>query len=677
MTSIRKTMIQALSLALLLGVSATGQNSALHSGFDRANLDESVKPCDDFYQYATGGWRKKNPLPPAYSRWGTFSILAENNREKMRSILDAAVAGRPANGSNEQKIGDLYATCMDEKAIEAAGLKPIDPLLAEVNKVNDAHSLQSAVTELQNKGIRVLFSFGALPDSKNTSINIGYAGQGGLSLPDRDYYLNQDEKSKETRARFVEHVAKMFELMGDAPDKAAAEAHTVIGIETKLAAASMDRVQRRNPQLTYNKKTLAELKQLNSTFSWDRYFQSIGHPEIKEVVVSQPEFFKALDKEIASTSAADWRTYLRWHVLHSSAPALPKRFEDENFNFYGRYLQGQKEQLPRWQRCVTAVDGALGEALGREYVNKYYPPEAEARMKAMVGNLLAVLHEELSTVGWMSDATRKQAIAKLEAFTPRIGHTDKWRDYSLLKIDRSSYAANLQRAAQFAADYNLNKIGKPVEKGEWGMTPPTVNAYYNPLYNEIVFPAGILQPPFFDFTADDAINYGGIGAVIGHEVSHGFDDQGRQYDAQGNLRDWWTAQDAKNYKQRADCIEQQFSNFKVAEGLNQNGKLVLGESIGDLGGLKLAYLAYKKSLGGKAAPVIDGFTGDQRFFLGWAQVWAANSTPESERLRTQTDPHPLERFRVNGPLSNMPEFAAAFGCKTGDGMVRQPRCAVW
>lgn len=677
MLHLRKTLTFVLGFALALGGAAVGQGDKARSGFDKSNLDETCEPCKDFYRYATGGWMKKNPIPPAYSRWGTFSILAENNREKMRTILEAAANSKAAPGSNEQKIGAMYATCMDEGALEAAGLKPIEPLLAEVKRLNDVRGLQSLATQLRMKGVGVLFNFFVRPDSKNSSMNIAYAGQGGLSLPDRDYYLKQDDKSNETREKYVAHVARMFELMGDAPEKAQAAAQAVMAIETKLAEASMDRVKLRNPQLTYNKKSLADLQQLTKNISWERYFKEIGHPEIKEIIVGQPDFFQALDKELMARPIEEWQAYLRWHIVHDFANALPRKFDEETFNFYGRYLQGQKEQLPRWRRCVGVVDATLGEALGAEWVKKYYPAEAKVRMKKMIDNLLSVLRNELSTMSWMSEATRRQAIEKLEAFTPRIGHPDKWRDYSSLKIDRSSFAQNVMRAEEFARRYNLNKVGKPVEKGEWGMTPPTVNAYYNPLYNEIVFPAGILQPPFFDFTADDAVNYGGIGAVIGHEISHGFDDQGRQYDAKGNLRDWWTAEDAKNYGARAACIEQQFSGYQVADGLYQNGKLVLGESIGDLGGLKLAYLAYKKSLQGKEAPVIDGFTGDQRFFLGWAQVWASNSTPEAERLQTQTDPHPLARFRVNGPLSNMPEFAAAFGCKKGDPMVRETPCAVW
>jgi putative endopeptidase len=679
MFHLRKTLTLALGLALALGGASVAQDGpSRRSGFDRANLDETVKPCEDFFQYATGGWRKRNPVPPAYSRWGAFNILAEQNRDKSRAILEAAAANKSAPASSvERKIGDMYASCMDEAAVEAAGLKPLEPMLDDVQKLNDVRGLQSLATRLRRRGVPVLFGFFVMPDSKNTAVNVAYAGQGGLSLPDRDYYLKQDEKSKETREKFVAHAARMFELMGDAPDKARAQAQTVLAVETKLAEASMDRVQLRNPQLTYHKKTLAELKELGTNFSWERFFKDIGHPEIKEVVVRQPEFFKALDKELTARPIGDWQTYLRWHVVRNFAAQLPKKFDEENFNFYGRYLQGQKEQLPRWRRCVGVVDGTLGEALGAEWVKKYYPAEAKARMKAMIDNLVSVLRGELSTMSWMGEATRRQAIEKLEAFTPRIGHPEKWRDYSKLKVDRRSYLENTARAAEFAAEYNLSKVGKPVEKGDWVMTPPTVNAYYSPLNNEIVFPAGILQPPFFDFTADDAVNYGAIGAVIGHEISHGFDDSGRQYDAKGNLRDWWTAEDAKNYKERAACIEQQFSGYKVADGLYQNGKLVLGESIGDLGGLKLAYLAYKKSLQGREAPVIDGFTPDQRFFLGWAQVWASNSTPEDDRLRTQTDPHPLARFRVNGPVSNMPEFAAAFGCKKGDAMVRETQCAVW
>jgi putative endopeptidase len=493
-------------LSLLLAVAAIGQSGS-RSGFDRSNLDETCAPCQDFYKYVNGGWMKKNSIPPAFSAWSVFRNLSERNQEALHEILVTAAANKRAPaGSNEQKIGDLYTSCMDEQAIESLGAKPLDPFLAEIKKVKDGRSLQATVAQFHAKGIGVMFSFSVSGDAKNSTMNIAYAGQGGLSLPDRNFYLKQDDKSKETRVEYTKHIARMFELLGDAPAQAETQAQTVLTLETKLAAASMDRVEARNPLKTYFKKTLAELKQVNTNFSWDQYFSDIGHPEIKDVVVRQPDFFAALDREITATPVADWQIYLRWKLLTAAATALPARFDNENFRFFSSYLQGTKEQLPRWRRCVSAVDGRLGEALGQEYVKKHYPAEAKARMKELIGNLTGALREELGEVEWMGEATRKQAIEKLNAFTPRIGHTDKWRDYSKLNIDRASYIANLLRSNEFTIQDNWNRAGKPVDRGEWLMTPPTVNAYYQPVNNEIVFPAGILQPPFFDFTADDAFN---------------------------------------------------------------------------------------------------------------------------------------------------------------------------
>ena len=650
-------------------------------GFDVSSLDRSVNACVDFNMFANGGWIAHNPVPAAYPRWGRFNELAERNRDELHEILEAAAKNKKAKkGTNEQKIGDFYASCMDEARIEKDGLKPLAPELKRIDKIKDVRGLEGEIAQFHRQGVGAVFTFGAGQDLKNSTQIIANAFQGGLSLPDRDYYTKTDEKSQKIREEYVKHVAKMFELMGDDATKAAAEAQTVMGIETKLAQASMTRVQLRDPNSRYHKTDVAGLKTLTPNFSWDTYFTGIGVQGINEVNVGQPDFFKVVEKELSATPLEDWKMYLRWHLLDAAAPNLPKRFVDEDFHFGGTILQGTKEQLPRWKRCVTSTDRSLGEALGQVYVQKAFPPEAKARAQQMVMNLVAALQDDLSTLDWMSDVTRKQAAAKLNAFMRKIGYPDKWRDYSALKVDRGTFETNVFRANEFARRYNLNKLGKPVDRTEWGMTPPTVNAYYSPTMNEIVFPAGILQPPFFDPLADDAINYGAVGAVIGHEMTHGFDDSGAQFDLQGNLKNWWTEDDLKKFKSRAQCVVDQFDSYVVEPGLTQNGKLVVGESIADLGGLTIAYAAFQKSMEGKPRPAnIDGFTPEQRFFLGYAQIWAQNARPEFERLQTQTDPHPLGRFRVNGPLSNMPMFAQAFQCKAGDPMVRPPekRCQIW
>ncbi|MGC1620281.1 MAG: M13 family metallopeptidase [Candidatus Acidiferrum sp.] len=647
-------------------------------GFDTTNLDKSCKPCDDFYQFAMGGWMKANPIPPAYSTWGSFSELLDKNQQNLRQILEAAEKQQAAPGSNEQKIGDFYASCMDTEAIEAAGTKPIDADLAAIAAMKNAADLQAEAARLQEQGVGVLFRFSANQDAKDSSQVVGAAWQGGLGLPEREYYLKQDEKSKQLRDAYVKHVAKMFELLGDSPEAAAPEAATVLDIETHLAEASMKNTDLRDPEKTYHRMKLADLQAMTPGFNWESYFRAIGHPELKEINVGQPDFFKALDSKLTATPLADWKTYYRWHLLNASASALPEKFVDEEFEFRGRTLTGAKEIQPRWKRCTQATDRALGEALGQVYVERFFPPEAKAHALVMVHNLINALHDDLQTLPWMSPETRAQATAKLEAFAVKIGYPDKWRDYSALKIDRISFLDNQRRANVFGVQYRLGKIGKPVDRTEWGMTPPTVNAYNNSSMNEIVFPAGILQPPFYDPKADDAVNYGGMGAVIGHEITHGFDDHGSQFDGHGDLKNWWTADDLKNFKERAACVQTQFDNYVVDGDLHENGKLVLGESIADLGGLAISYAAYEKSLEGKPRPPVkDGFTPEQRFFLGWAQVWGANDRPEQERLMANTNPHPLPRFRGNGPLSNMAEFAKAFGCKKGDPMVREQVCKIW
>jgi len=666
---------------LRAGQGASGGQSpeAASHGVDLTILDKTCKPCEDFYHYASGTWLSKNPVPAAFPSWGRFNELAERNRELLHQILQSASTSHAAAGTNEQKIGDFFASCMDEKRIEAEGFRPLEPEFAKINAIQSSVELQGEVARLQSQGISVLFDFGSTQDAKDSTKVIGGADQGGLGLPDRDYYTNTDNKSIQIRQQYHDHIIKMLQMLGENPARALVQADAILNLETKLAAASLTRVERRDPEKTYHKMNRAELQTLTQNWIWENYFQEIGYPGIEAVDVSAPKFFDVMSHQLTETGLEEWKAYLRWHLLNSAAPWLSQPFVDEDFDFKGRTLQGTKELLPRWKRCVTATDHQLGEALGQIYVEKYFPPQAKARALEMVNQLTAALRDDLKTLPWMGPATRKQALDKLSTFARKIGYPDKWRDYSAFKVDRGSYALNSIRGAQFEFKRDLNKIGKPVDRNQWDMTPPTINAYYDPEMNEIVFPAGILQPPFFDPSADDASNYGAMGAVIGHEMTHGFDDEGRKFDAQGNLRDWWTPADEKNFNARAECIEKQFDGYQVQEGIHENGKLVLGESIADLGGLSLAYRALHKSLQGKQAPLIQGMTPDQRFFAAYAQIWAANDRPEFERLMVNTNPHPLARFRAIAAPSNMPEFAKAFQCKEGDAMARPSgvRCQIW
>ncbi len=657
---------------------ANGPASSEARGIDLESLDKTCEPCQDFYRFANGEWVKKNPVPAAYPRWGRFDALAEANREHLRQILEKAAAnGSAAPGSNEQKIGDFYASCMDEPRINADGAKPLEPELARIDAIQNVAGLRTEVGRLQALGIRAVFRFGSTQDEKNSSQVIGGADQGGLGLPDRDYYTKTDDKSKQIREQYVDHITKLFVLLGDQRAKADADAKTILNLETKLAEASLTRVERRDPEKTYHKMNRGQLRKMTPNFSWESYFREIGYPGIQTVDVSAPKFFETVSQELKAEPLPAWKTYLRWHLVNAAAPWLSQPFVDEDFNFKGRILEGTQELMPRWRRCVAAADRELGEALGQFYVQQYFPAEAKTRAQEMVSHLIAALRTDLQNLPWMSPATRQQALTKLAAFTTKIGYPDRWRDYSAYQVDRGSYAENLLRGSQFEFKRDLNKIGKPVDRTEWGMTPPTVNAYYNPEKNEIVFPAGILQPPFYDPNADDASNYGGIGAVIGHEMTHGFDDQGRKFDAKGNLRDWWTPEDAKNFDTRAECVSKQFDGYVVEGDLHENGKLELGESIADLGGLMLAYRALEQNIEGKPHAPIGGFTPEQRFFISFSQIWATNTRPEYERLLVNTDPHPLARFRGFASPTNMSNFAQAFGCKSGDPMVRSTPCQIW
>jgi putative endopeptidase len=680
MKYLKASLIAGLFVTFSLTFARTAGPANEH-GLDPADLDRTANACVDFDQFANGGWKARNPIPAAYPSWGSFNILAEHNRDVLHEILEATAKDTSAApGSNEQKVGDFYATCMDTSAIDSEGLKPLQPEFDRIAAIQDRAGLEKEFEHLQSVGISVPFRVDSTQDFKDSTKVTGEIDQRGLGLPDRDYYTKEDEKSKDTRAKYVAHVAKMFELMGDSAETAAAESKTVMDIETGLAKASMTRVERRNPDNVYHLMSVAQIKTLAPHLDWDGYFEATGLAGKGEINVTAPDFFKEVDKQFATTSLADWKTYLRWHLINATAASLSEPFVDEDFNFKGTVLMGTKENLERWKRCVRYTDHGLGEALGQVYVKKAFSPEAKAHALELVRNLEAALKDDITTLPWMSEATRQQAIGKLDAFMEKIGYPDKWRDYSKLTIDRGPFVLDELRARTFEFNRDLAKVGKPVDRTEWGMTPSTVNAYYNPQLNEIVFPAGILQPPFYDPDRDDAFNYGAIGAVIGHEMTHGFDDEGNKFDKVGNLKNWWTPQDKKNFDERAACIVNQFDGYEVEKGLHENGKLVSGESIADLGGLTIAYAAYQKSLEGKPKPpVIDGFTADQRFFLGYAHVWATNMRPEFKRLLTNVDPHPLAHFRVDGPLSNMPAFAKAFQCKPGDPMVRpeKERCQIW
>ncbi len=675
-----KTKTHRAAILTFLALAASAARAGESHGIDPVDMDPTANACQNFFQYADGGWLKKNPIPPEYPTWGVFNALEERNRESLRKILERLSSERAtaAPGSDERKLGDFYAVCMDEAAIDAGGIEPLSPEFEQIERIASLEDLQTEVARLQAGGANVLFIFASEQDRKNSTEVIGIAFQGGLGLPDRDYYVKTDADSKKTRASYRAHVARMFALAGEPEKRAAAAAKSVLDFETKLAVASMDRVERRDSEKTYNRRNAEELARLTPNFSWPAYFRAVGIPAPAAVNVGQPKYLEAVSRLMREVPLSDWKIYLRWRLLSAAAPSLSSKFVDEDFDFNGRILQGTPQNLARWKRCVGSTDTALGMALGRIWVQEYFPPDSKRRADEMVRNMIGALAADIPTLPWMGEATKKAALEKLSTFVTKIGYPDRWRDYSALAIGREVYVANVMNASGFEFHRDLDKIGRPVDRLDWEMTPPTVNAYYNPLRNEIVFPAGILQPPFFDGKADDAVNYGGIGAVIGHEMSHGFDDEGRKFDAQGNLKDWWTPEDLKNYEARAACVEKQFSAYVVDGGLHVNGKLVLGEAIADLGGLRIAYDAYRRSLEGKPAPPeIDGFTPDQRFFLAFARDWSTGDRPEFARLVTKTNEHPLDRFRAIGAPSNMPEFRKAFDCKPGDPMVRAQVCAIW
>jgi putative endopeptidase len=652
----------------------TPRTSASASGLELSALNRSVDACTDFYQYACGGWLASNPIPADRPRWGRFDELQERNYDVLRRILESAATGRDAA---TKKIGDYYSSCMDETTINRRGLSPLDADLKNIAALTSVSRLPELLAELHKIGVFAFFEFGAEADFKDASTVMAIVDQGGLGLPDRDYYLREDTRSAEIRTKYVDHVGKILALSGLPPAQAATAAATVLRLETSLARAALDVVSRRNPELIYHKMTERDLQALTPRFEWARYLRGIAAPPIAGVNVTEPDFFKAFDRVLGATPIDDLKTYLRWQVAHANAFILSTPFVDEHFNFYNRTLQGVQEQRPRWKRCVQYVDNDLGEALGQAFVREAFGPQAKADMLKMVHEIESALEHDITTLDWMTEATKKRALEKLHAISDKIGYPDRWRDYTALTVERGDAAGNSHRANTFEFHRQLGKIGKPLDKSEWSMTPPTVNAYYNPLENNINFPAGILQPPFYGASADRGVNFGGAGAVIGHELTHGFDDQGRQFDAQGNLKDWWTADDAKAFNDRTSCVVDQYAGYTAVDDVKLNGKLTLGENTADNGGLRVALMAYVASLAGGESKTLDGFTPEQRVFLGWAQVWCENRRPEYERLQAQTNPHSPGRYRVNGVVSNMPEFQKAFSCKAGAPMVRQNACRVW
>ena len=653
-------------------------------GFDINALDKSANPCQDFFQYACGGWLKNNEIPPDKPAYGRFTELQERNRAVLHRILEKYANPQNQTNAVEQKIGDYYASCMDEATINEKGIDPLKPELDRIDKLQSKEQLPELVAQLQKTGVNALFSFGSDQDFKNSDQEIAEADQGGLGLPDRDYYFKDDPKSVEQRKQYVEHVTNMFKLMGEPEEKAAADAQTVMSMETELAKGALNRTQRRNPDAIYHKQTTQDLQALSPAFNWARYLVAVDVPEVKSLNVAVPDFFKGLQSELSTRSLDDIKTYLRWHVLHSSAPMLSKPFVDENFNFYGKVLAGTTELEPRWKRCVRYTDNELGEALGQKYVEEAFGPESKARTLKMISALETALKQDIENLSWMTPATKKQALVKLAAIANKIGYPDKWRDYSKFAVVRGQALLNAENGNTFEFNRQLAKIGKPVDKTEWLMTPPTVNAYYDPQMNNINFPAGILQPPFYDNNLDDAVNFGGIGAVIGHELTHGFDDQGAKFDPEGNLKDWWTPTDEAEFNKRTACIADEYSNFVSVKDpsnpkndVNLNGRLTLGENTADNGGVRIAYMALENTLGNKPRKKIDGFTPEQRLFLGFGQVWCEKRRPEYNRMLSKVDPHSPGQFRVNGTVSNMPEFAKAYSCKKGDAMVRADACHVW
>jgi putative endopeptidase len=649
------------------------------SSLDLRAMDRTIQPCDNFYQYACGTWIKDNPIPADQSRWDVYSKLTYENQLFLWGLLLEAGKTNTTRTPNQQKIGDLFHACTDEASIEKAGAAPIQPTLHQIESLASMKDLPAflANQHLNLYASSMLFDFSSNQDYANSSEMIAFADAGGLGLPDRDYYFKTDAKSVEIRQKYLVHVAQMFELLGDSPAIAAANATTVMRIETALASATLTRVEQRDPHNLFHKMSRAQLQALTPSFHWDAYLAALQMPPVREVNVTQPAFYRALETQLKANSLADLKIYLRWHLVHAKARFLSSPFAKADFDFFSHYLRGVPEMQPRWKRCVQLVDHTLGDALGQVFVEKTFTPETKARTLAMTKEIEAAMESEIDTLTWMSPATKKQALVKLHGVVNKIGYPDKWRDYTSVQIKPDDYLGDVDQAVIFESHRQLNKIGKPVDHTEWGISPPTVDAYYDPQMNDINFPAGVLQPPLYDPKMDDAPNYGDTGATIGHELTHGFDDEGRQFDAKGNLRDWWTKSDAAEFQKRADCVVDEYSQFTATGDIKVNGKLTLGENVADLGGTLLAYIAWKAANKGKTLQPIDGFTPDQCFFVGMAQWACGTERPETLRANAITDPHSPPEYRVNGVVSNMAEFQTAFACKLGQPMVREKACKVW
>jgi putative endopeptidase len=658
----------------------TGPALPYSPSLDLSSMEPSADPCADFYQYSCGGWQKKNPIPPDQVAWSVYGKLYQDNLAFLRGILEQAAAAKGARDAVTQKVGGFYAACMDEAAIEKRGSAAIKPELEAIAQLKSAHDLAPLVAELQLKVTGpIIFAGGSRQDPDDSDQQIAGLDQSGLGLPDRDYYVKDDAKSKEIRERYLQHVQHIFELLGDPAETAKTNADAVMNMETALAKASMTRVERRDPYKRKNKIKLEDLDRLAPNFNWQAYFRALKAPSFAIINVAPPAFFKEVNSQLASESLEHWKNYLRFHVANAYSPYLSSKFVMEDFDFYLKYLRGAKEVQPRWKRCVQFTDRDLGEALGQAYVSKVFSPELKQSTLEMARRIEATMEQRINQLDWMSRETKEQALAKLHAVRNKIGYPDKWRDYSTVKIAPGDFLGNVQRATEFERRRRINKIGQPVDRTEWGMTPPTVNAYYNGQMNDINFPAGVLQPPLYDSKMDAAPNYGDTGGTIGHELTHGFDDEGSKFDAHGNLREWWTKDDRRKFEERTQCVADQYAQYVVVDDIHINSKLTLGEDVADLGGEILAYLAWKDATRNKQLHAVDGLTPEQRFFVGFAQWACENERPENMRVHALTDPHSPARYRINGVVVNMPEFGQAFSCKPGQAMVKPPEkvCKVW